>query len=126
MASLTNFLTISSSLRARDSDNFVLAPNPVEQHVDSSVTIKPDEFKLYGKQYVRCSILAKVTKHNKKRTSIIWDYGEDIQLKKEPDKKYWYCYLCEKQRRQQELPVAGKGNTTALDHLEQRHRIDRS
>ena len=68
MASLTNFLTIN---RTRDSDNFVLAPDSVEQHVDSSVTIKPDEFKLYGKQYVRCSILVQATKHNKKRTSII-------------------------------------------------------
>ena len=96
MASITNFLTTNSGLRTHDSDNFILAPDSVE-HVDSSITIKPDEFKLCRKQYVRCSILAKPTKHIKKRTSIIWDYGEDIQLKKEPEKKYWYYYLCEKQ-----------------------------
>ncbi|KAH7137822.1 hypothetical protein EDB81DRAFT_601046, partial [Dactylonectria macrodidyma] len=85
----------------------------------------PDEFKLNGKQYVRYSVVAKSQKHTKKRTSVVWQYGEDIQLKQDPTKRFWYCYLCEQQQRQQGLPISGKGNCTALDHLESKHQIDR-
>ncbi|PVH90446.1 hypothetical protein DM02DRAFT_466263, partial [Periconia macrospinosa] len=40
-------------------------------------------------------------------------------------KTFWYCYLCEKQRHQQELPAIGNGNSTALDHLYQKHNVDK-
>lgn len=53
---------------------------------------------------------------------MVWKYGEDIQYKQD-GKKFWYCYLCEKQ---QELPSIGNGNCTSLDHLESKHNIDRN
>ncbi|OBS17625.1 hypothetical protein FPOA_11942 [Fusarium poae] len=89
------------------------------------ILIEPDEFKLNGKQYVRYVVVAKSQKHTKKRTSVVWQYGEDIQLKQDLTKRFWYCYLCEQQQRQQGLPISGKGNCTALDHLESKHQIDR-
>ena len=88
-------------------------------HNSPNIIIQPDEFKLYGKQYVHCNAITKQPKHTKKRTLIIWKFGENIQLKREPEKKFWYCYFCEKQHSRQELPVVGKGDSTALDHLEQ-------
>jgi len=118
----------SGGSKAPDSDRIILAPSsisPRQNNVANDALIKPDEFKLNGKQYVRCCVLAKPQKHNKKRTSIVWMYGEDIQLKQDPMKRFWYCYLCEQQHRQQELPTSGNGNTTALDHLESIHQIDR-
>ena len=44
---------------------------------------------------------------------------------KDSKKTFWYCYLCEKQRHQQELPAIGNGNSTALDHLYQKHNVDK-
>ena len=124
---ITNYFSRSSSGTPKppDSDNIVLAPSSINPNHDSNALIEPEEFKLQGKQYIRCSSLAKPPKHTKKRTSIIWLYGEDIQLKQDATKKFWYCYFCEKQHCQQELPVAGKGNSTALDHLEWKHNFDR-
>jgi len=118
----------SGCSKALDSDRIILAPssiNPRRNDVADDTLIEPDEFKLNGKQYLRCCVLAKPQKHHRKRTSIVWMYGEDIQLKQDPTKRFWYCYLCEQQHRQQEFPTSGKGNTTALDHLESKHQIDR-
>jgi hypothetical protein len=39
-------------------------------------------------------------------------------------KRFWYCYLCEKKRCQQELPIVDKGNSTCLDHLKHTHKVD--
>ena len=118
----------SGGSKAPDSDRIILAPSsisPRQNNVANDALIEPDEFKLNGKQYVRCCVLAKPQKHNKKRTSIVWMYGEDIQLKQDPMKRFWYCYLCEQQHRQQELPTSGNSNTTALDYLKLIHQIDR-
>ena len=115
----------SSTLKPSDSDNIILPPESINPRRNPEAFINPDEFKLQGKQYIRCSTLARNSKHTKKRTSVIWLYGEDIQLKHD-GKKFWYCYFCEKQRNQQELPIVGKGNTTALDHLQTKHNIDRA
>ena len=126
MASIMSYF--SGGSKAPDSDRIILAPSsisPRQNNVTNDALIEPDEFKLNGKQYVRCCVLAKPQKHNKKRTSIVWMYGEDIQLKQDPMKRFWYCYLCEQQHRQQELPTSGNGNTTALDHLESIHQINR-
>ena len=126
MSSIRKYFSGGSS--AAESDRIILAPssiNPRRNSVAGEVIIQPDEFKLNGKQYVRCCGLAKPQKHTKKRTSIVWVYGEDIQLKQDPTKRFWYCYLCEGQHRQQELPISGKGNTTALDNLESKKQIDR-
>jgi len=118
----------SGCSKATDTDRIILAPSsisPRRNDVADDTLIEPDEFKLNGKQYVRCCVLAKPQKHNRKRTSIVWMYGEDIQFKQDPTKRFWYCYLCEQKHHQQELPTSGKGNTTALDHLESKHQIDR-
>src|SRR5215216_4712507 len=105
-----------------DSDNIVLAPPSINPRSEPS--LQPDEFKLYGKVYVRCLSLAKHPKATKKRNSIIWVYGEDIQLRTNSTKRYWYCYLCEKKRCQQELPIVNNGNSTCLDHIKIKHQID--
>jgi hypothetical protein len=126
-ASIASFFNTTRTTASCDSDHFILAPASTHTTThDPNTIVQPDEFKLYGKQYVRSSALAKPPKHTKKRTSIVWKFGEDIQLRREPEKKFWYCYLCEKERRRQELPVAGKGNSTALDHLQHVHHIDRT
>ena len=122
MASIISYF--SGGSKAPDSDRIILAPSSISPHqnnVANDALIEPDKFKLNGNQYLRCCVLAKPQKHNKKRTSIIWIYGEDIQLKQDPTKRFWYCYLCEQQHRQQELPTSGNGNTTALDHLKSIH-----
>src|SRR5205809_1585726 len=105
-----------------DSDDIILAPPSINAH--STPSLQPDEFKLYGKAYMRCCSLAKNPKATNKRNSIIWMYGEDIQLRTHSTKRYWYCYLCEKKRCQQELPIVDKGNSTCLDHLKMKHQID--
>ena len=97
---ITQFFSIrsgSGTLRQSDSDNFILAPLSMNPNCDPAALIEPDEFKLQGRQYIRCCTLAKTPKHMKKRTSIIWLYGEDIQAKHDR-KKFWYYYFCEKQR----------------------------
>jgi hypothetical protein len=104
------------------SDEIVLAPPSINRR--STPSLQLDEFKLQGKVYVRCSSLVKNPKATKQRSSIIWRFGEDIQLRTNSTKRYWYCYLCEKKRCQQELPIVDKGNSTCLDHLKLRHQID--
>src|SRR5579871_3339868 len=125
----TNMSTIPQLFGGRmpqsDSDNVVLAPPNINPR--SAPSLQPDEFKLYGKVYVRCCSLAKHPKATRKRQSIIWKYGEDIQLRTNSTKvtkRYWYYYLCEKKRCQQELPIVDSGNSTCLDHLKQKHHID--
>jgi len=68
--------------------------------------------------------LAKNPKATKKRHSVIWTYGEDIQLLKNSTERFWYGYLCEKKRSPQELPIVDKGNSTCLNRLKQQLRID--
>jgi hypothetical protein len=104
-----------------DSDDIVLAPLSINPR--SAPALQPDEFRLQGEVYVRCSSLAKHPKATKKRQSVIWMYGEDIQLRTSSSKRFWYCYFCEKKGCQQELPIVDKGNSTCLDHLKQRHQI---
>ena len=64
----------SGCSKAPDSDRIILAPSsisPRQNDVTDNMLIEPDEFKLNGKQYVCCCILAKPQKHNKKRTSVV-------------------------------------------------------
>ncbi|KAL6405977.1 HAT domain-containing protein [Ilyonectria robusta] len=121
---ITRFFSRSSN-RSSESDNVVLAPESINNSRDPDALIQPDEFKLQGEQYTRCSVIARGPKSTKKRTSVIWLYGEDLQSKRDR-KRVWYCYLCEKQRRQQELPAVSNGNSTALDHLHLKHHIDKT
>jgi len=125
---MTSIRSYFSGSKASDSDRIILAPSPISPRrndIADDTLIEPDEFKLNGKQYVRCCVLAKPQKHNKKGTSIVWVYGEDIQLWKDATKKFWYCYLCEQQHRNRSFRFLEQGNTTALDHLESKHQIDR-
>jgi hypothetical protein len=126
MATISSYFGAASGRRP-DSDRVILAPTYISPRPNDldGILIEPDEFKLNGKQYVRYVVVAKSQKHTKKRTSVVWQYGEDIQLKQDLTKRFWYCYLCEQQQRQQGLPISGKGNCTALDHLESKHQIDR-
>jgi hypothetical protein len=126
MATISSYFGATNARRP-DSDRVILSPACISPRPDdpAGILIEPDEFKLNGKQYVRYCVVAKSQKHTKKRTSVVWQYGEDIQLKQDATKKFWYCYLCERQQRQQGLPISGKGNCTALDHLESKHQIDR-
>lgn len=123
---ITRFWRGSATPELSRSDNFFLASLSINPTRDPSAIIEPDEFKLQCNHYIRCCTLAKPTKHTKRRKSVVWLYGEDIQLKRDGREKFWYCYLCEKQHKQQELPIIGKGNTTALDHLEAKHNINRA
>jgi hypothetical protein len=122
-STITQFFVRSSS-KTSESDNIILAPESINPRRDPEALIQPDEFTLQGEQYIRCAVLAKGPKATKKRTSVIWIYGEDLQAKKD-GRRVWYCYLCEKQRRQQELPAVSNGNSTALDHLDSTHKIDK-
>ncbi|KAH8754817.1 hypothetical protein F5883DRAFT_526654 [Diaporthe sp. PMI_573] len=124
MATISSYFGAASGRRP-DSDRVILAPTYISPRPNDpdGTLIEPDEFKLNGKQYVRYSVVAKSQKHTKKRTSVVWQYGEDIQLKQDPTKTFWYCYLCEQQQRQQGLPISGKGNCTTLNHLESKHQI---
>ena len=83
-ASIANFFTTTRTTARQDSDDFV-APESMRStvHDNPNIVIQPDEFKdfkLYGKQYVRCNAIAKPPKHIKKRTLIIWKFGEDIPI----------------------------------------------
>lgn len=122
-STITQFFARSSS-KTSESDNIILAPESINHYCDPEALIQPDEFKLQGEQYIRCAVLAKGPKATKKRTSVIWIYGEDLQAKKD-GRRIQYCYLYEKQRRQQELLAVLNSNSTALDYLELTHKIDK-
>lgn len=107
------------------SDDIILAPKSINSNAtDASNTV--EEFKLYGKQYIRCCALTKNPKATKQRTSHIWKWGEDIQLKEGDGKTYYYCYLCERSKIKQELPIVSSGRSTALDHLCDDHYMNKA
>ena len=55
------------------------------------------------------------------------EVGGDIQLKSGSDgTAYYYCYLCERIKRKQELLVVSSGRTTAMDHLVEDHYMDKT
>jgi hypothetical protein len=117
---MDRFLTSAAS-----HEDIILAP----QSINSSASDPPnpvETFKLYGKQYIRCGALTKNPKATRQRSSPIWKWGEDIQLMNSDGKTtYFYCYLCERQKRKQELMVVSTGRCTALDHLEEDHKMNR-
>jgi hypothetical protein len=110
---------------AAPTDDVILAPKSINPGANESQEF--DEFRLYGRQYIRCGSLAKKPKNTKQRTSPIWRWGEDIFLRDSDGKTtYFYCWLCEKQKRHQELMVVSKGRCTALDHLTEDHNMHRT
>jgi len=107
------------------SNDVILTPKSFNLKADESKTV--DEFKLYGKQYIRCKALTKAPKHTKQRSSYIWKWGEDIQLKSSTDQRtFFYCYICERSKHKQELCVVSSGRLTAMDHLIKDHQLDKA
>ncbi|KFA81821.1 hypothetical protein S40288_09571 [Stachybotrys chartarum IBT 40288] len=90
MATTSSYFGAATGRRP-DSDRVILAPSNINPRPNDpdGVLIEPDEFKLNGKQFVRYSVVAKSQNHTKKRTSVVWQYGEDIQLKQDPTKRFW-------------------------------------
>ena len=86
---ITQFFARSPT-RPSQSENVILAPESINPRRDAGALIRPDEFKLQGEQYTCCAVLAKGPKATKKRTSVIWIYGEDLQVKRER-RRVWYC-----------------------------------
>jgi hypothetical protein len=74
---ITHFFSRSSN-RSSESDNVVLAPESINNtgSRDPDALIQLDEFKLQGEQYTRCSVVVRGLRSTKKRTSVIWLYGE--------------------------------------------------
>lgn len=107
------------------SDDVILAPKSFNLKADELKTF--DEFKLYGKQYIWCKALTKALKHTKQRSSYIWKWGEDIQLKSSMDQRtFFYCYICERLKHKQELCVVSSGRLTAMDHLIKDYQLDKA
>lgn len=77
-SAITQFFSrsASSTQKPSDSDNIILAPESINPLRNPEALIEPDEFMLQGKQYIRCSKLARKAKHTKKRSSVIWLYGD--------------------------------------------------
>lgn len=108
------------------SDDVILAPEQLNPLAKDQKEFS--EFTYLGKQYIRCQALTKGPKHTKQRESKIWRWGEDIQLRDDTSSKparYFFCYLCEKQKRKQELLVVGTGRGPAMNHLVEDHNMDR-
>ena len=92
------------------SDDVILAPKLINSKADD--TKKVVEFKVQGKNYIRCNALTKRPKHMRQRTSPIWLQGEDLQLK-EGDSSiiYYYCYIYKRLEKPQELSILTLYNT---------------
>ncbi|KAH8621778.1 hypothetical protein IG631_23655 [Alternaria alternata] len=84
-----------SSSETSESDNIILAAESIDPRRDPEALIQPDEFKLQGGIHPLCGA------------------SEGPQSNKEA------------KRRQQELPAVSNGNSTALDHLDSTHKIDK-
>jgi len=89
--------------------------------------VEVTEFRLAGKTYIRCKDLTASTRGGRTRTAHCWKWGEDIRLKERTigTSNVYYCYLCERMGRTQELPVVSTGRTTATEHLVRLHKMDK-
>jgi hypothetical protein len=116
----------SSGRPTLPSDDITLAPPNINP--EATDTKRPDRFKLNGQHYVRRNAVAKKPNQTTgKRTSPVWNYGEDIQLASacgDNDRCYYYCWLCERDKKRQELPIIGDGNSTALNHIKKTHKFN--
>lgn len=88
--------------------------------------LEVDRFKLKGKEYHRhCKVQWQIDTAKRKREprSIWYRFGEKL-LRLSDNKVVYYCYVCERKKRQQDLPVMN-GTGPALDHLREEHQIDK-
>ncbi|GAB7336563.1 hypothetical protein MBLNU13_g09833t2 [Cladosporium sp. NU13] len=114
MASINSYF---GGVRSNASDKITLCPtNPA-----FSESTCLDSFKIRGSVYARKSSFATVH-GSRERRSPIWQFGESLVRVKDGADVY-YCWTCECERKQQELPVL-KGNSTALKHM-MSHGYDR-
>jgi len=86
-----------------------------------------DGFKLKGVQYHRCcKIVSQVIgKRKREPRSIAYKdskFGEKL-LRLHDAREVYYCYICERKKKVQELPLLA-GTRGALDHLLDKHQID--
>ena len=83
-----------------------------------------DSFHIDGLVYKRCCKIAKKLNNKpRKKPSIAWSFGEAL-LRTTDNKPVYYCYLYERQKRSQILPVIN-GNRPALEHLREVHQLDK-
>ena len=74
-------------------NNVILILKTINPNHNKEKVVK--EFKLYSKEYIWCKALTKTPKYIKQRTSHIWKWGEDIQLKSYSNNMtFYYYYLC--------------------------------
>ena len=110
---------------APHSDEVILTPKSINPKADDTKEVL--ELKLQGRNYIRCNALTKKPKHTKRRTSPIWLWGEDLQLKEsDGSTTYYFYYLCEKFNKLQELPIVLTGRSTALTYLIEDHNMDKT
>ena len=84
-----------------------------------------DKFKIDGKEYQRLNKIQTqvIAKKRREKRSLAWRLGEKL-LRVVDGRAVYYCYLCEREKRPQELYVIN-GNTPALDHLREVHKLDK-
>lgn len=89
--------------------------NPAYQDVD---TVSID-----GLKYRRASKIAKTGRQHRVKPSVAWQHGELLTRERDQQQVY-YCYLCESQRRPQQLPLNNEGSKPALNHILRVHKIN--
>ena len=87
------------TFKSKPSDTVTLDTNSPEFEKE----LQLDEFTLLGVCYVRKNSIAKKAERRRK-VSPIWQFGETLVRKKD-GKEVFYCYLCERGKRNQSLPT---------------------
>jgi hypothetical protein len=105
------------SFKSKPSDTVTLDTNSPEFEKE----LQLDEFTLLGVCYVRKNSIAKKAERRRK-VSPIWQFGETLVRKKD-GKEVFYCYLCERGKRNQSLPILN-GTGPGLEHIAT-HGIDK-
>lgn len=125
--------TVSSPMMDTFFTNLVQGQSPSQPKVTLSRTnpdykkdLELDEFVFHGDKYHRCckvQMRVETKKATRKKVSPAWRYGELLRRLKD-QKDVYYCYLCEHEKRCQQLFIVN-GNGRTLSHLEDVHRVDR-
>jgi hypothetical protein len=84
-----------------------------------------DTFQIRSTEYTRCAVIVTPnSKKGRKGKSPIWKASEAI-LSSKDSKRYFYCYYCEVAGSEQQMPTCHNGNSPVLDHLINKHQLDR-
>ena len=107
-STMERFLSVRPPLPFND---VILALKPINSKADATKEVI--KFKLQGKNYIQCNALTKKPKHMKQHMSHLWLWGEDLQLKEGHGSiTYYYCYICERLKKPQELPIVSSGGSS--------------